>query len=169
MDAQRGRHVADRQVLLERVKIDIEIDETRCSDRLNLGAEQQAALALRVKQRLDAQAISDEHELRKPFVPERDREHAPEVLDKTESEVFVKMNDDLDVAPRRKAVPALLQLPPQCFVIVDFSVADDGHAAVLGKHGLMSAFDIDDRQPRHPHRDRLRGVQPLIVRTTMQE
>ena len=65
--------------------------------RLDLGAEEEAAVGLRVVERLDPEPVAREEELALARVPDREGEHALQPLDAADSLLLVEMDDRLGV------------------------------------------------------------------------
>ena len=53
----RARHVVEREIVVQRLKIDAALDSGVLKDRLDFGAEQQAVALPAIKERLDAVPI----------------------------------------------------------------------------------------------------------------
>ena len=83
-------------------------------------------------------------------VPQRDRVHARDAIEKLVAVLLVEMQDDFDVAVSAERVPGLEELRAQLAVVVDLAVADDPESFVFVRDGLMAAGEVDDRQPAHP-------------------
>jgi hypothetical protein len=68
-----------------------------------------------------------------PFglVPEREGEHAAQVLGAVFAVLLIEVQNDLDVGRGLEAVPRRDQLPPQFRAVVDLAVADEVQVAGL--------------------------------------
>jgi hypothetical protein len=51
--------------------------------------------------------------------------------------------------------------------VVDLAVENDSGGAIFTGHGLVSAGDVDDREPAHAQRYAILYQHPLIIGTTM--
>ena len=77
-----------------------------------LGRVEQLAVKNAVVQRFLAKSVAGEDKLFFSRVPQRDREHPVEVLDKILAVDLVKMRDDLGVGLRDEFVAFLLEIVP---------------------------------------------------------
>src|SRR5262249_2995921 len=107
--------------------------------------------------------IADEDERLARAVPQRDREHAPQVLDEVGSVLLVEMDNDLGVGIRGEPVSPRLETGPQIPVVVDLAVEHDPDRAVLVGQRLMTADQVDDAEAAHPEANRAVGVDTLVV------
>ena len=94
----------------ERLLVELGGDRGVGKQRLDLGAEQEAARRPCVVKRLDPEPIACEKELPPARVPDRDREHALEALDAAWSLLLVEVDDRLGVALGAVAVTSCLEL-----------------------------------------------------------
>ena len=76
----------------------------------------------------------------------RKREHAAEPVNAIVTPLLVGVDDGLGVGPRTVAVPALLEIAPDCGVVVDLPVVDDPDRAVFVRERLLAGAQVDDAQ-----------------------
>src|SRR5262245_12067209 len=88
----------ERQVVIERLFVDVGRYGRMLQDRLDLGRENEAALLVIEVQRFDADAIADENELFFVRVPERDAVIAFDVVNEVETAFFVQVQDGFGVS-----------------------------------------------------------------------
>ena len=101
----RLRHVSQRKIFLDRTRIDVALQPPVRQQRLELGAENEHAVAQdRVIQWLDAQSVAGEKQRRAVPVPKRERKHSAKALDACLAPGFPRMDDDLGVAARSESV-----------------------------------------------------------------
>src|SRR5437867_3330117 len=96
-DGLRRRHVFVREVLGERVPIEVAGNVGVDEQRLQLGSEEKRPRELRVVERLLPETIAGEQETATPSVPEREGEHAFQTFEGCGSVVLVGVEDDLGV------------------------------------------------------------------------
>ena len=90
-------------------------------------------------------------------VPDRDGEHAAQVLGQRGPVVLVEVRQDLGVAAAAQHVAARLELLAQRRVVVDLAVLRRPDAAALVGEGLVAALDVDDREPPGAERAAVAG------------
>ena len=111
----------------------------------------------RVVHRLDAEPVASEHQRVGPAVPDRESEHALEVIRRSDVAVlFPGVDEDLGVAAGREAVPPGLELLAEGGVVVDLAVVDDPDRPVFVRQRLMAALEVDDFQPPDAEHGRAR-------------
>ncbi len=98
-------------------------------------------------QRLLAGAIARERQLARSLVPDRQREHAVELVDRAIAELLEEMHDDFGVGVRSELVAARDQALPDLAIVVDLAVEDQLHGAVLVADRLVGGgAQIDDAE-----------------------
>ena len=103
--------VLEREVGIDRLRIDLPRHAGQRQQRLQLGGEgERTVRELRPQQRLLADAVAREHEPLARPVPQRDREHAREVLGETDAVLLVEMGEDRRVTRAPDLVAALAEL-----------------------------------------------------------
>ena len=105
VDRVGRRDVEQRQVGVDRVGAPVARDVGILEQRLDLGAEDDAAAGqLGVVERLDAQPVAGEQQPARAGVPHREREHAAEAIDAALAPLFVAVDDDLGVGAGAEAM-----------------------------------------------------------------
>ncbi len=97
------------------------------------------------------------------------REHATEVIHEGVAMLFKQVNDDLAVRSRAQLVAGLLEISSKLRKIVDLAVEDGPHCPVFIEVWLVTAFDVDDRQPLETESDALVDKDSYFVRTAMHQ
>ena len=92
----RGRR-EERQIVIERLLVDVGCHRGMLQDRLDLGRKDEAAVLVIEVERLDADAIAHEHELFFVCVPDRDAVIAFDLVNEVEAAFFVKVQDGFGV------------------------------------------------------------------------
>ena len=167
-DGARFGDVAQREVFLDRRRVDVAAQSAVREQRFQLGSEQQRAVGQqRVMQRLHPEAVAREEQRLPVAIPQREREHAAQALDTILAPGFPGVDDRLGVAPGTEPVAQRRQLGDQRLVVVDLAVVDDADAAVLVVERLLPGGKIDDRQPPVAQPDAGLDVQADLVRAAM--
>ena len=122
---QRRRDVAEREVGVQRLVIDLTRDLVVAEQRAISEAKLSTPSRRAVEQRLLADAVAGEEELLPTRVPEREREHAVELADAVDPMLLVEVGDDLRVALGGRACARAAGARPQLPVVVDLAVEDD--------------------------------------------
>ena len=104
----------------------------------------------------DADAVADQPEFSFLRVPQRDREHAPKLLEAFDAPLLKGMEDDLCI--RVIGLPPMssnfLELSTDFCVVIDLSVERDPKGTILITHRLSgSRRQIDDREAPVPQAD----------------
>src|SRR5687767_11963816 len=120
--------------------------------RLQLRAEEQTTGALAVEERLLSEPVPDQQGALPAGVPDAEGEHALQLGRALVSQLLVKVEDRFGVRVRAEAVSLRFEAWSQRGVVVDLAVEDDPQRAVLVGHGLLAAFEVDDRQSLHADR-----------------
>ena len=127
----RARHVARAEHLGQHAFVGLGADQAALEDRLDLRSEQQPVAGRRPVERLDAEAIAHEQQPAARRVPDREREHAAQVLDAAVAPLFVGVDDGLGVRPGAIAMAGASRLAADLGVVVDLAVEDDPDRAVF--------------------------------------
>src|SRR5579884_1451585 len=146
-DRAGGRHVAQRDVLLQRLRVDLGSAGEGVAEAPELRGKGEDARALRVVEWLDAEPVPREQERLPRGVPQREREHAPQPAHAPRAVLLVEVDDDLRIAGGREAVAPREQVPPQLPVVEDLAVVHDPDRPVLVGDRLVAACEVDDAQP----------------------
>jgi hypothetical protein len=142
----RARHDQVRQVGGQRALVDARHDRRVREQRLDLRGEQQAPVDVRPVQRLLAQPVTAQQQPAVARIPEREREHAVQVVHEGLPAPFVEVQDHLGVARRPERRALALQIASQGGVVVDLAVEDEARPA-CPEHRLRAALEVEDRQP----------------------
>ena len=146
-DRPRFRNVAQREIFLDRTRIDVAPQPAVGEQRLELGSEDERSIGeQRVIKRLHAQPVTGEEQRRAVAIPEREGEHSAKALDARFAPGLPCVHDDLGVAFRAERVAERGELGDQLLEVVDLSVVDDRDAAILVEQRLLAGGDRDDRQ-----------------------
>ena len=108
--------------------------------RLDLRAEQKRVAVPPVVKRLDAQAVARGEQRRLRAIPDRKREHAPQMFHAVAAVLFIEVNDGFGVASRAVAVASGFELGAQLGVVVDFTVEDDPNVLILVGERLVAGL-----------------------------
>ena len=167
-----GGHVADAHVGVEHLQVD-RWALLRGAARSALISEAKAMPSARhgVVERLDAQAVAGEKQaLRRP-VPDREGEHAVELVEQASPSLLVEAEDDLGVGLGAGSVwPRASSSRAQLEEVVDLAVEGDGELAVLGEHRLAPApGEVEDGQPLVGEPQRALVEEALVVRPAVGE
>ena len=119
------------------------------------GREPDHAGRFRQIERLDPQTVAPQHDPAAVALPDREGEHAVELLDEPRPPGVIGLQHHLGVAVGEELVALPFQFGAQFRVIVDAAVEYDGQAQGRIDHGLLGGIgQIDDLQPavaeRHP-------------------
>ena len=128
--------------------VEVDADIARCEEGLNLRSEEERTIiGDRVVQRLHPESIAGEQELVLVPVPEREREHAAEMLRPTHTMNRADVEHRLRVARCRVLYSLPAERRAQCGVVVHFSIVDELKPPVGARHWLRTARHVDDAQP----------------------
>ena len=164
-DRARLRDIAEREVLLDRVRIDVARQPAMGQQGLQFGPEEQVAVVQqREVHRLDAQAVARHEEGLAVAVPQRKGEHAAQSLHAVFAPGLPGVHDDFGVALGVEHMAQRLQLRNQRLEVVDLAVEDDDHRPVFVEQGLLPGGHVDDRQAPMPEPHAGFEVQAAFVR-----
>ena len=103
-----------------------------------------------IEERLLAGPVTRQKQRPLARIPEREREHPVERLDRLVPALLVEVQDCLGVTLAAEPVPRL-ELLPQLAEVVDLPVEDEPQRAVLVRQRLVSRLaEVDDRQTAVP-------------------
>src|SRR5437764_4816718 len=113
-----------------------------------LGREREPASQHRVVERLLAEPVARQNQLVLDAVPEREREHAVEPVERRGLPFGERGKNDLRVGMTAKAVSEALELLAKLREVIDLAVVSNRVAPVGGGHRLVAEWrQIKDRQP----------------------
>ena len=165
-----GGDVAEAQVEIERLFVELAGNCRIAEERLDLAPEGQPVLAEVVVDRLLAQAVAGEEEPALVPVPDGEGEHPAQPLGKLFAPLFVAVDQDLGVAVALEDVALGDELPLEIEEVVDLAVEGDPDGPVLVGHRLRAGRgEIDDRQAPVPESERAFDVDAATVRTAMRD
>ncbi len=150
-DRGRVRHVAERQVVVQRLRIDHGLEAAR-EETLRLGTEEDRARCLGEVERLDPEAVTGEEEAVPARIPEREGEHALQPADRVHTLLLVEVGDHLDIRSAAEAMPPSFERGAQRSAVINLAVAHHLHRAILVGERLLAAAHVDDREPAHAER-----------------
>ena len=99
-----ARQVSRAEQLGQRALVRLGANQAALEDRLDLGSEEQPVAGHRPVERLDAEAVAREQQPPPRRVPDREREHAAQVLDARVAPLLVGVDDRLGVGARPVAM-----------------------------------------------------------------
>jgi hypothetical protein len=124
-DRARIRDAQQVKKFPERGRVDLGRELRIGKERLHLGGEQEAPTVGDVIERLNANPVArDDEELLAP-VPERECEHAVNVVEKSLAPHLIEPQDHLGVRGRAKAAALSLQVRLQLGIVIALAVIDD--------------------------------------------
>ena len=130
INRMRRRHVAKAEIGREAVAIERGRPAVGSAQRLELGAEENAAVAISPIERLDAQPVADEVEHALAPVPQGDGEHADETTEGGfHAPNCCALDNDLGVAVAAKAPSRGLELGPKLGSVVDLAIVGHNETA----------------------------------------
>ena len=142
----RTWNVAIEEVVPECLDIEGAVKSRELNEWLDLGREQKRSGPRGEEQRLLAESIAREHEPLRLGIPEREGEHAAKSADRIKIPGPVGLDENLGVRGRAEAMAKRQELFTELDVVVDLAIEGDGKSAVLARHRLMPAANIDDRE-----------------------
>ena len=151
----------------EALAVELALHARKLEQRAELGRERERRL--RVVERLDPEAVADEHELAPLAVEDREREHAVQLAQPLGSALLPEREHDLGVGVvGREDAPGPLEPLPQLRRVVDLAVEDDRRAPARRGHRLLAGLEVEDREPPGNERDvavgdRAAPVGPAVV------
>src|SRR5215475_1136118 len=113
------------QVIGKRCMIDLGRGPGVDQESLELGSKSDVRNADIVVERLNADTIPGKHEHLSARVPDGEREHARETVDKRRSHLFIKAKSDFGIGPGAEDAALRLKLCTQFTEIIGFPIVDD--------------------------------------------
>jgi len=160
--ARRG-YVFEREILGERVAIDLARHRRMLEERRQRRGEREARAVDVIVERLLAEAIAREEEPAQARVPQREGEHTVELAHAVGAPLPVRVQDALGVGARGEAMPERLEARAQIREVVHLAVEDDDAITVGRGHRLMAAGEIEDRQAAEREHGRAVGEGARVV------
>ena len=168
-DRQRSRDRVEGQERLQGIRVEVARESRLPQQRLQLRAEGEDPIGDPVVEGLDPEPVPGQQQPAAARVPEREREHSPQLLDEAGPTLLVEVDQDLGVAVGGEGVAAALEVPAQLAVVVDLTVLDHVDAAVLVGDRLVPAREVDDREAANGQADRPVDHHPVAVGAPMHE
>src|SRR5258708_5994540 len=122
-------------------------------ERFWLGRVDQLAVENAIIHWLFAVTVAGDDEPLSSCIPQRDREHPIDMIDKIVAVFLIKMRDDLGVGLRNELVPAFFEGLAALAIIVKLAVHHHDDRFVLTVNRLIARMQIDDREPPHSERN----------------
>src|SRR5438034_7259560 len=114
---------------------------------LDFRREDQLTARSRVKERPHAEPIAGQEEGSRPGVPDAKRPLSVERVDGIDSLFFVEMKQHFGVGPGAKAMTLPNEILAKLEVVEDLTIERDPERAVLVRHRLLSARDVENAEP----------------------
>src|SRR5262249_6298862 len=121
---------------------------------------------LPIIERFDPESISRKQQLLLTQIPNGSCKHPSQMRDIVFTKVFIKMDNTFSIRVGGKSMPAFQQFVPEFPIIVNLTIEDDGHRAVLVVDRLTPAIDINDCQTSHTQSDMVAEEKSVIVRSS---
>ena len=117
--------------------------------RSELGGKDDLIWQDRVVEGFDPETVAGEHQRAGRRVPDREGEHALQVIKRSEATVLVPVYDHFGIRACRERMAARGEVCPELAVVVDLAVEDDPDAPPFARHRLVAGREIDDLEPSH--------------------
>ncbi len=141
---ERRRDEPQREVLIERAQVDFAEPRIEREERLDFGCKGERAPVGRVVERLLTEMVARREQAAAPPVPEREREHAAQMIEQRVSVLLVERKNHLAVAAGPEAMAAPLHVGADFPVVVDLAVRHQPERPARVDERLATAFDVDD-------------------------
>ena len=132
----------EREVIAQARAIDRHFGQER-QQGLDLGGKDEPIVDRRIVERLDAEPIASAEEALLLFIPNREGEHAAEVIDAVDAPLTIGLQNDFGIGMRSETLGP--EFDTQFDVVVDLAVERDPIAAGIF-HRLAAGIDVDDAQ-----------------------
>ena len=140
------------------------------ANRLDLGRKDEEPVIAPPVQGLDSEPVASAEKDTPLTVEDQKRPHAVQAGHAVDAPLPVRGQQHFRVAARSEAMAQRTQLLAQLDEVEDLAVEDDGAAAVLGVHRLVTKWrQVQDRQPAKAKRDGAGDRTPGVVRATMDD
>ena len=118
------RGILEREILLQHIGVELLFEMRMREKCLDLAAEHECAVHLRIIHRLDAEEIACTEKALPVFIPDDEREHAAKPVQKPGAVFRVAVDQHLRIGLCAEAVPLCTQLPAQFLIIINLAVED---------------------------------------------
>ena len=167
--AVRADRAGEGQHLIQPGHVDPAADHRVFQQRLDLGGEQQHAVAIDIEKRRDARLVPSQQKPVPCPVMECEGELAVQPFHEGGAVFLVKMDQHLHVDLRPEAVPPADEIVAQLPVIVDLPVTDESDCIVFIADRLVPAIQIYDRKTAKPERQTGSAGECLLVRPPVRQ
>src|SRR5579859_7599946 len=165
----RTGDVAERQILGERRLVEFRRQPGIRKNGLDLGPEKKSLAVPAIIEGLNAESVSRREQHALPSIPNRESEHASQMLHTITTVFFVKMNDGFGITVCTVAMSLCLQASAKVDVVVDLAVVDDPNVLTLVSQRLVAALDVDNAQAAHGQTDVLLHEEAFVVRAAVND
>jgi hypothetical protein len=161
----RRRHVTVAEEVVQRRLVDPQITGIECRlDGFEFRGESQPAAVIKIIERLDAGPIAVQPQFTVPRIPQRDREHAVEVIDEAFAPLEIRPQQHFGIRMGAERMAQFFEFAAEAQEAVYLAVEYDPGFVVVGKHGLhRHRIQVDDRQAAEADMHRPVEVQAAIV------
>ena len=144
----RRHNILERQIIVQRLGIELLVIIRMLQDAFDLGSVDQFAFCDGVVHGLDAEKVSCDKYGMILCVIDRKAEHPSQTVQQFFQQFFAPffkaVDQHLRVRFGRKGVPESLKLTSQLPIVIDLSVKGQHHRFVLVKDWLMSLVKVND-------------------------
>ncbi len=163
-----GEQVLEREVLRQRLEVQLGAPGRVREHALDLGGEHERLAEPRPVERLDPEPVARQRETPLVAVPDGQREHPVEALERLFAPGGERVEHDLGVAGRAEREAERLELSAQLLEVVDLAVVVEHVAAVGRDHRLAGRrARVEHGQPAVRQAERAVAVVTLPVRTAV--
>ena len=155
------------EVTIDRGRGEFKVDDICREQGLQFGGKEELTIIEVKVERLLPHPVSRQNQPLTADVPQDDRKHPPQLLDKRQAALLVEMQDHLAITLGRESASLLLQLLAEFNVVVDLTVGDQDETSILIVERLPPAHQINDAQSSHLQGDVAVRVLPFSIGTTM--
>ena len=143
--ARRRHHGVEGQVVVQRVAVQLGVHAPGIEQRTHCGCEPQPARQRGQVQRFYAQPVARQRHHTGVPVGDGEREHPLELVDAAHPPVVERLDHDLAVGGREKAIAGGLKFVAQLLVVVDAAVEHQRQPEITVDHRLRTASgQVDD-------------------------
>jgi hypothetical protein len=137
------RHVLEREVSIDGLKVDLGSERRERMKRLHLGRESEyIVVEARPNEWLLAKPIAGKQEAFAPRIPKGNREHPVQLVYKRRSVFLVQVRNDSRVAGAPEVMP--MQRPPEFAEVVELAIENSVDVAALIRNGLLTVLKVHD-------------------------
>src|SRR5205823_1208324 len=102
-------------------------------------------------------------------VPEREREHAAEAIDRALAPLLVRVNDHLGVGVRAESMAGLLQGGSDLREVIDLAVEDHPDGSIFIGERLIAGGQVDDAEASMAQADAASDVKAVRIGPAMRD